>query len=304
MGTVVASAVPVALAVAPERCEQLTRLVEGALGWPIVAPGDVELPPVAVIADVVGAPAGEDRWRVPTVLLVAADDAAPAVASAAVRADGVLAWPTTPDRLRAAVLGTAPDGDRRPVCSVVGAAGGVGATTVALAIAGLHAWEHGRTLAVVSGPTHLPDAPVVAAGDLASPAMWSAGSAVPGLSALRAVGLRGPVLGTPAVGDVPTVLDAGVVPDDAALRPDVVVVRPDGTGLGVARTTAASWVVVVGTGPVGHRAIADAGGQRLVRLRADPRVAAACLAGRHPTDAPGSWLRPLVPVVDALVGPT
>lgn len=294
--------VPVAVLVAQSRSERVTRLVEGALGWPVVDVDDAVLPPAAVVADVESLRAAPPT-SVPVVVLVGPRDDPTVAACAGAIADAVLPWPPTVDQLRAAVRGPASREPRRPWCVVAAAAGGVGASTVALAIGGIRAWSVGRTLVAVSGPTHVPAAPRVDAPDLASPAVWLAGATVPGLPALRVVGLRPGARGRPGGGEVATVAELGVAPgpDGVAPAPDVLVVGRDRTGLAAVETTPAGVVVVVGPGPVPVRAVARAAASRaVVPLGHDPRVAAATHAGRHPGDAPGSWLRPLGDVVTAL----
>lgn len=334
-------AVPVALAVRADRYERLSRLVEGALAWPVVAVDDPVLPPVAVLTDVAtarqwasagGALPSEDavegaspgrgpatdtggatglavgaahRTGASVVLLVGEDDPPQVAAAAGARAAAILPWPPSVAALRRAVLGGSARGPRavhRAWCTVAGAAGGVGATAVALALAGIRAWRSGRTLAAVSGPPHVPDAPLVGGDDLASPAAWAAGAPVAGLTGLRVVNLRradAPVV----VGSVPTVVEVGATVRATLPAPDVLVVGRDRAGLAAIGDGPARAVVVVGGGPVDvgriRRAAAPA---RVVVVGRDPRVAAACHAGRHPTDAPGSWLRPLADVVAALDG--
>lgn len=294
--------VPVAVRVAQSRSERLTRLVEGALGWPVVDVDDPVLPPVALVADV-GSLRTSPPTTVPVVVLVGPRDDPTVAACAGAVADAVLPWPPTVEQLRAAVRGRAARETLRPWCVVAGASGGVGTSTVALALGGIRSWSVGRTLVAASGPTHVPDAPRVDPPDLSSPALWLAGASVPGLPELRVVGLRRGGSGRPGAGAVPTVVDVGVAPDPGGvgLAPDVLVVAPDGAGLAAAETTPAGVVVVVGTGPVPVTALARAAAPRSVAPVAhDPRVAAAAHAGRHPGDAPGSWLRPLGPVVAAL----
>lgn len=302
-------AVPIAVAVSGPRREQVSRVVEGALGWPVVAIDDTVLPPAALLCDVGSLPA-EDPAGLHVVLLVGPDDDAVAAVAASRRADRVLSWPPTAASVGAAVLGQPSVRGRRPWCTVAGSAGGVGATTVALALAGIRAWRSGRTLVATSGPSHVADAPAVRAADLASPAAWAAGAAVTGLDPLRAVALR-PAPHPPAVGEVATVVDvgcSGVVAgaEHGAATPsagvDVLVIRADRAGLDALASGTGRAAVVAGRGPATPADLRAACGDRIVvEVAEDARVARACHAHRHPTDAPGRWLRPLEPLV-ALLG--
>ena len=292
-----------------DRLERLTRLLEGSLGWPVVDLDDPGLPPVAVVVDVAGrARLPDDAVGPPLVLLVGEDDPPLTVARAARGALHVLAWPPAPAALRAALAGGGAVRGRRPWCTVVGSAGGVGASAVALGLAGVRAWTVGRTLAALSGPCHLQDVPVVGPDELTSPAAWAAAAAVPGVEAMRVVGLatdwrragRPGEAGIAVAGEVPTVLDLGVLgPADV---PDVLVVGPDRAGLDAAGSVPARAVVLRQRGAgVPVAALRRAAAPAPVHVVAeDGRVARACLAGRLPTDAPGSWLRPLAAVAAGL----
>ncbi len=274
---------------------QVERVVEGSLGWQVVAADDPVLPPRCVLADV-GRAAAHVGGPAPVVLLVGRDDDPVRVARAARRAVEVVEG--VPDaavlvRVVAAVGEVTPG--RGPWCTVVAAAGGVGATTVATALAALRAWEHGPTLVAVSGPTHQEGAPVLAPSDLAGPAVWAAAAPVVAVAGCRVVGLRSSGV-PPDAGPVPLVHEAGVVDGPA----DVLVARPDRAGLAAAGGPAGT-VVLVGRGPVQpgrFRAVAGA----VVEVPWSARVAAAAADGRLPADVPGSWLRPLVPVVTTLAG--
>lgn len=287
-------AVAVAVDVAGPSRAQLERVVEGVLGWQVVAADGHVLPPRLVLVDAARAPA-HAGGPVPVVLVALPDDDPVAAARAGQHVmavtDGVPDAATL-RRLEERTGAVAPGG-RTPWCTVAGAAGGVGATTVATALAGLRAWRHGATLAAVAGPSHQDGPPAVTAADLASPAVWTAAAPVVGIDDLRVVALRDHELPADA-GPVPLVLERGRSADTA----DVLVARPDRPGLAaVAAGTGA--VVVVGRGPVDvaqlRRAAAD---RAVVAVPWSARVAAATAAGRLPADVPGTWLRPL----DGLVG--
>lgn len=274
----------------------LERVVEGALGWQVVGADDPVLPPRCVLADVARV-AAHAHGLAPVVLLVGPDDDPVRVARAARAATDVLDGVPDAATLTRVVAASAvvPSG-RTPWCTVSAAAGGVGATTVATALAALRAWEHGPTLAAVSGPTHQTGAPRLAPGDLAGPAVWEAAAPVVAVDGCRVVGLDSATPPADA-GPVPLVHEAGVVDHPA----DVLVARPDAAGLGAA-SGAARTVVLVGRGPVPasrFRAAVD----DLVEVPWSARVAAAAATGRLPADVPGSWLRPLVAVVASLAPP-
>ena len=290
--------VPVAVDLAGAVASQVVRLVEGVLGWQVVAVDDPVLPPRCVLVDAEHA-ADHVGGPVPVVLLVVDGDAPVAVARAARGVHAVLDGVPDAATLTRVVSGATPavPGVRPPWCTVAASAGGVGATTVATAIAGLRAWEVGPTLAALTGPTHQAAAPLVAASDLAGPAVWTAAAPVVGLGALRVVGVHGEDAPGDA-GPVPLVLERSVTQEPA----DVVVVRPDRAGL-VATERATGSVVVVGRGPLDVRALrAVADGRRLVEVDWSARTAAAAAAGRLPTDVPGTWFRPLLALVEALTG--
>lgn len=294
-----AAAVPVAVDIAGPQRTQVLRVVEGALGWPVVAPDDPVLPPRCVLADVARA-AAHAAGGVPVALVTSSDDDPAAAARAGRHVAAVIAGVPDAAGLRRLVarleLAGAPLA--APWCTIAAAAGGVGATTVATAIAGLRAWRQGPTLLATSGPPHQAGAPLVGMADLASPAVWAAAAPAVGLSGLRVVRTHGG--GVPRdAGTTPLVLDRGVATGPA----DVLVLRPDRTGLAAAAATAASTLVVVGRGPVDPTSLRRAAPDRPVALCAwSARVAAAAAAGRLPSDLPGTWLRPLAQVVDALAG--
>lgn len=287
--------VPVALDIAGPVRSQVHRVVEGALGWQVVAVDDPVLPPRYVIVDPPRA-AGHANGGVPVVLLTVPEDDPAATARAARHATAVLEG--VPDAAvleQLAVRTNASTARRVAWCTVAAAAGGVGATTVATAIAGLRAWRHGPTLLGVLGPDHQDGAPLVAVEDLASPAVWAAATPTVGIDGLRVVRLGAPGV-VADVGSVPVVLEVGQ--DDATA--DVLVVRPDRAGL-AAVSTATGAVVVVGRGPVEQSALRRAAASRTtVACPWSARVAAAAAAGRMPTDLPGAWLRPLSSLVTDL----
>ena len=239
------------------------------------------------------------------ILLVDDDLPAAEAATAAlhVRPDAVLSWPSGRDGL-VAVAAQVLDRPRRPsgstrVLRVGGSAGGVGTTTVALALGGLSAWDGVPTLVGVrSSAIGARSLPMAA---LAGPDVWSRGDLVPGVSHQRMVGLVDrtgvPDPGDPAVGAM--IIDQGVDPDV-----EVLVCRPDEAALTILPRTTAAAVVLVGDGPAGLKDLrVAAAGRRMVHLPFSVRVARAGLAGRVPAGLPGAWLRRLSPVWPPLATP-
>jgi hypothetical protein len=314
----VAAALPVAIVATPALDDALRRWVEGILGWqPVEDDPDGPVPPVLRLADPDGmatlaAPTGaradgtEDgrRAEVPTLLVVpaAADAVAVARLVAQVTPAGVVAWPSERERLPelVATVIAAPRARRRDARTlrVGGAAGGVGTTTVALALAGLAGWARLRTLAVVTGHAPVRDAPRVPAAALTSPDLWRRAAPLAGVDGARVVAIDGRPLDAPVGRGLDlAVLDVGQEPDV-----DVLVCRPDAAALATVATTSAGAVVVVGSGlvPAGRIALI-AGGRRVLEVDHSVRVARAHLEGLVPTALPGRWLRTLVPLVDAVV---
>jgi hypothetical protein len=297
---VIGSAVPVALDLRGRLAEGVRRAVE-ANGWQAVDEATAALvPPVVRLTDVDGAVG----VGTPTVLLVTADDHPRAAATACRRLDpvAIVGWPDERHELLAAVTSATSAPRRRAAAARVlrlgGAAGGVGTTTVALALAGLSAWRGRRTLAVAGDPVLLPTgAPSVDPAALAAPDLWARATPLDGVPAARAVRTVTPAFeptfADPAIATA--VVDVGVA-DDV----DVLVLRPDAAGVAALQRTSAAAVVVVGSGPVPARAMhAAVGGRRRVDLPWAHRVARAALVGRVPAALPGQTIRALLPLVPA-----
>ncbi|MFP4148994.1 MAG: hypothetical protein ACLFV0_05850, partial [Nitriliruptoraceae bacterium] len=252
-------ALPVAVEMAEPAATAVRSWCEGALGWQVVA-GDRSdaLPPALRLTDEhTASPADEAAGTAePHVLLVREGVEAQAAAEAArrQRPAAVLRWPDQRDELPGVVerlLATAHA--RRvtaPTLVVGGSAGGVGTTTVALALGGLRAWSGTPTLVGVRGAGLTPRAVPIAA--LGAPDLWSAADAVAGVEGLRAVRLADdgprPEVADPAVGSV--VLDAGV-----CTEADVLVCRLDRAGAAALEQTGAAVTVVVGEPLLPVRAI-------------------------------------------------
>ena len=295
------AALPVAVELRGRLADAVRRTVEGQLGWQPVDAATAELVPPAVrLVDV----AVTSPSSVPTVLLVSPDDP-PAVAAEAarrVRPQAVVGWPDDRGRLVTAVtVATASPRATGPTAAVLhlgAAGGGVGTTTLALAIAGISAWR-GRATLVTSGDAVLvpPGTPTIDPAALAAPDLWSRATPLVGVPDARAVRTTAPPVDV-AVADPSVevlVVDAGVA-DDV----DVLVCRPDAAALAALERTSAAAVVVVGEGPVAERDLTRAiGGRRRVDVPRSARVARAAVVGRVPAALPGRLVRSLLPLVPA-----
>lgn len=292
-------ALPVALDLAGPDGARTTAWVESVLGWQPVTGDGVGLSPRVRIVDVPTASTAAPT-AVPSVLLVAEDDAAIAVAEATtrLRPEAVLAWPDRRSELPTTVAGLTagsrpvPDGegDHR----VGGASGGVGTTTVTLALGALLAWRHGPTLAAVHGAVPLTVPRTVPVDGLAGPRAWSDATPVPSVPGLRVVRVERPPVDAPVAAD-----GAGVVRDvGVGADADVLCVRRDAAGLAAIERSVAAAVVVLDDGLVPPAALRGAaGGRRLVTVPRSARVARAGMLHRVPAALPGSYLRALAPLV-------
>lgn len=315
-GDVATPGLPVAVTGPRHVVTQVAAFVEASLGWQ-VTDGDHLPPRVRLAAVTIGAPSRDpapettESDRVPTVVLVGPDDPPVAVAHQARRADAVLAWPADHDRLERVVAGVV-DGvvdrgapDRAPLV-VAGSAGGVGTTTVALAIAGWIAWDGGRALAVVSGRAPVPDVARISPGVLAGHRGWPAATPVPDVPGLRVVSTTGVVERIDVPTGVRVVVDRGVVwesatgpalagdPTDAARAVDVVVVRRDRAGCATVEDCPGAVVVAVDRGPRALRELADAAaGRPLLVVPDSARAVRAHDRGRVPGSLPRTMLDPL-----------
>jgi len=296
-------ALPVRLRLTAPMEERVRSWVEGVLGWQPVDPdADLLVPPRLCLVDVTAAQVDTfERADVPVVLLAQVDDHPGEIAAAAVRTQPVatLQWPGDRDALEAAALGglRAPTVTRSGprVVRVGGAAGGVGTSTVAAALAGLFGWQGEATLAVLGPAAPVGEVRDIPVDALAGAGLWRQASPVTGVAQARAVRIPGHAGPRPSIGDGAIdvcVVDAGVDPDV-----DVLVCRADTAGLAAARATTAAAVVVIGAGPATRQAVQEAcGPRRRVHLPRSARVARAGLLGRVPAGLPGSWLRPLLPL--------
>lgn len=137
---------PIAVALAPPLRDEVVGWVEQQLGWQVVP---LEGPPRPALALV--EPGELPGVRCPAVVVVDGSVDAEAVrAAVAAGAHDALGWPADRERLRGlsglTAAGESGDG-RREVLVVAGVGGGVGTSTVALAVAGLAAWAGLRAIA-------------------------------------------------------------------------------------------------------------------------------------------------------------
>ncbi len=298
-------AVPVALALGERHVGTVRRWLEGTLGWQAVDDDlDGPVPPSVRLVDLDGAlRLLEDRAvdRLPTLLLVEADDAATVAADVARRLQpaGVCRWPDGREALPELVqraLGT----QRHDVAvgrllRVGGVAGGVGTTTVVLALTGLAAWSGQRALAVVHGHAGARDATPVPPDAIVAPDLWARAALLPGVPGARVVhtGRVAPARRPEDRRIGLSVVDVGTDPEL-----DVVVCRPDRAAADQLPVTMAGAVVVVGRGLLSPDRIASlAGGRRVVHLPTSVRVARSVLRGQVPAGLPGSWIEELRPIL-------
>jgi hypothetical protein len=294
------AALPVELDLRGRHAEGVRAWVEGTLGWQPVAGATAGLVPAAVVLRDLGSscvPGGGPA--VPCVLLVD-DDASPLRSGevvAAMQPDAIVAWPSGRDRLIEVVDDVLARPRRSdPIGSVLrigGSAGGVGTTTVTLALAGLAAWGGAATLAAVRGSGL--SSPIVPAASLEGLGVWARAEPLPGVPGARAVRLvdhvEAPATTDPEIKML--VLDGGVDPEV-----DVLVCRPDAAALEMLAVTTAAAVVVMGEGAAALKDLRRAAaGRRGILLPWSARVARAGLAGRVPAGVPGAWLRRLRPLL-------
>jgi hypothetical protein len=305
-----AQAVPVALALGERHVGSVRRWIEGTLGWQAVDDDlDGPVPPSVRIVDIEGAvrllDAGHEASRadrLPTLLLVEDDDVVALAADVARRLQpaGVCRWPdgrdALPDLVVRAVSQHRPGAEAGRVLRVGGIAGGVGTTTVVLALTGIAAWSGERALAVVHGQAGVREATPVPPDAVVSPDLWSRATPLPGVDGARVVHT-----GPAAPARVPTDrrIDLSIVDVGTSAEPDIVVCRPDRGAVEQLPVTMAGAVVVVGRGLLSDERIAElAGGRRVVHVPTSVRVARAVLRGHVPAGLPGTWLAALRPLLE------
>lgn len=299
-----------ALALGERHVGTVRRWVEGTLGWQAVDDDlDGPVPPSVRLVDVEGAVrlldaggARDGTDRLPTLLLVEREDDIALAADLARRLQpaAVCRWPDGRDALPSlvahAIGGSRSGASGGRVLRVGGVAGGVGTTTVVLALVGLAAWSGLRALAVVHGPAGVREATPVPPDALRAPDLWSRATPLPGLARARVVHTGRTVPQRPPVDrrlDL-SVLDVGTDPEA-----DVVVCRPDRAAAEQLPVTMAGAVVVVGRGLLSVTRLEElAGGRRVVHVPTSVRVARAVLRGQVPAGLPGRWIAELRPLVD------
>ena len=273
--------------------QEVTAYVEAELGWQVVG-GDGPLVPAVLLAAAV-----TDATR--TVVVSASPVAPAAIRDAFVQgALDVIAWPEERGRLArlsAVVAGGGPGAPPAPVLRVGGSRGGVGTSTVALAIAATVAWSGGRAL--VAGKNGMLR--------LAGHPPWSG----PGSRELAALGSQAaaevervakPIVSVPGLwvlggggGGCTTdgwPFDLVVIDEGVAAGPvDLLVAAADGSLDEVAMEQR---VVVVEHGPLDRAGVRSRLGRPPTGwLAYSARGARAGVSGRVPSGLPGSWVAAL-----------
>jgi hypothetical protein len=299
-------AVPVALALGERHVGTVRRWIEGTLGWQAVEDDlDGPVPPSVRIVDLEGAIRLLDaggRDRLPTLLLVEDDDVVALAADLARRLQpaGVCRWPdgreALPDLVLRAVGEQRSGTDGGRVLRVGGVAGGVGTTTVVLALTGLAAWSGQRALAVVHGHAGVREATPVPPDAVVSPDLWARAMPLPGVAGARVVHTG---VTAPTRAPVDRRIGLSVIDVGTDTEVDVVVCRPDRAAAEQLPATMAGAVVVVGRGLLSPGRVMElAGGRRTVQVATSVRVARAVLRGQVPAGLPGTWVEALRPVLE------
>lgn len=307
-------ALPVVLELAGPAAGRITAWIEGVLGWQPVAGDGVDLAPATRLIDAASAAAAAEvaggaevagAAALPTVLLVTEADTSVGVAAAAVRARpaAVLAWPEErselPDVVHRLLARAAPRVGTRDELRVGGACGGVGTTTVSLALATLSAWRAGPVLAVTHGAVPLALPRTVTVDGLAGPRAWADAHPVASIPALRVIRADRPAVDVAVDAQGATVVRDLGVEDDV----DVLCVRRDAAGVAAVERSAAAAIVVLDDGLAPEGALRGAaGGRRLVTVPRSTRVARAGLLRQVPSALPGSYLRTLSAVLGGVAG--
>ena len=276
---------------------EVAAYVETEGGWQVVGPDG---PPRPVLAVASAPTAGA--------CVVVTDGVAPAATVAEALGAGaldVIAWPQERERLLAAplrVVRPQPAGTGPSVLHIAGAGGGVGASTVALAVGGIAAWAGARALVIGTddllalagfGPWEGPGAAQLAALDPTDAAgeVSAVVAPVAGVGGLSVVGGGGPgglnVTGWPFDVVVAEHRDTAALPSAPG---GVLVVADRNTSLRAA-TAADAPVVLRDRGRVPLPQARRVLGHRLAGvLPESSRVARAGLSGRVPSSLPGSWI--------------
>ncbi|MGH8907401.1 MAG: hypothetical protein ACRD0K_12970 [Egibacteraceae bacterium] len=278
--------------------EEVSAYVEVEAGWQVVGPGGALVPALELTA----AP----RAGLPCVVVregpIQAEDVRAALLGGAL---DVIAWPEDRARLLEAPLRINGARGHRPgpaVLRVAGCGGGVGTSTIALALGGLLAWSGRKTVVVGDedllrlcglgpwpGPT-VPEHMSLRPGD---PEVTALARPLPGVDRLSILGGGGCAVESTAGWPVEAVVIDLRAPRHLA-RADVVCARPD-SGLAVLEDQPGNLpVLVVGDGPLDQAAVRRRLGRPPVAwLPRSARVARAGLSGTVPSALPGSWLKAL-----------
>ncbi|MGH8930066.1 MAG: hypothetical protein ACRDZO_05365 [Egibacteraceae bacterium] len=279
--------------------EEVSAFVEIEAGWQVVGAGGA-LGALEPVLELTGAP------RVGRPFVVIKEGGVGAEEVRAALLDGaldVISWPEDRARLLEAPLrihATHRQAAGPSVLRVAGAGGGVGTSTISLAIGGLLAWSGKKTVVVGDedllrlcglGPWAGPGSEELASRGVGDPELFALARPLPAVEGLSILGGGGSAVrstvGWPA--------DAVVV-DLRAPRHlagvDVLCARPDS---GIAILEAAPKdvpVIVVGDGPLDQLAVRRRLGRAPIAwLPRSARVARAGLAGTVPSGLPGSWLK-------------
>ncbi len=290
------SALPIACDLAGPHAADIRRYVESVLGWQIVDAATASLMPPAI--RLLDASTQGVSLAVPAVLLVAPTDDPPGVAEqcVATRPIAVLRWPDARAELHDVVAGalhgtSAQAPSPTAVVRVGGSSGGVGVTTVALALAGLAGWRSKPTVAVVGTDDLVTHARRIDAAACASPDLYARATPLVGCPTARVVVVdEARDVVAPTSGDMALLVVDHGVSDDV----DVLVIRPDRAGMCALDRSAAGSVIVTGNGPVPTRRVLEAAaGRQLQVLDWSARVQRAGFHRRVPAGLPGAWLRQL-----------
>lgn len=266
---------PVAVALPTPLDAAVTAWVERDLGWQVVDAAGA-LPPVLALTD---GPCAGVPW-------IAVTDGAPddraVAAQLTAGAEDVVGWPDGRERIPLVATRLAAhrrSTPRGPRVSVAGVAGGVGTSTVALAVGGLLAW--GGAAVLVVGDV----AVLEYAGASRGAPTAGAHAGVAGVAGLSVTAGRGDAAGAGWDGDVVVVDDGTRVTSSTTM----VVSRPDA---GLRRVGHFDRPVVVnGRSPMGpSEARRLLGRSPVAQLPWSARVARAGLGGRVPAGLPGRWL--------------
>lgn len=279
--------------------EEVTAFVEAEAGWQVVG-GDGPLLPVLTLAERASGPSSV----VVRPGVVASSDVREGLLAGAL---DVISWPE--DRLRLLSLPgrlrPAAEGPAAPVLRIAGCRGGVGTSTVALAVAATIAWSGGRALVIGDAGLHR----------LAGIDAWNG----PGAAELSALGgqaaheverVARPVAG---VAGLSVLRGDGRVPGPAGWPYEMVIVDLGVSGAGEAHLVvgaadgslidapAGGDVLVVEHGPLDRAGVRRQLGRSPAGwLPYSARVARAGLAGRVPSGLPGSWVKALRTGVGAM----